>query len=256
MIDIQKDELYQKYREEGFSIEECAEHFGCSTSPIEDRLRKFGIRRRNRGDQPLKIPEEMLRELYVSQNLTTVEIAERFGCHNSTISRKLRDHCIPTDGPNHGHSVEIPEEKLVALYVDEERTTYDLAKQFNCNPTVIERRLDWYGVETRHTTAGNGDWQFKYGSNWRRQRRNALKAANFRCEICGITDGEHRIKYRDYTRDVGLGLDEHHRVSARLFKQWDVASMEDANSLSNLQVLCQRCHEKHGDRVGTSEDHH
>jgi 5-methylcytosine-specific restriction endonuclease McrA len=68
-----------------------------------------------------------------------------------------------------------------------------------------------------------------------------------------MTDGEHRTKYVDLTRGVGFGLDVHHRVPVRRFKQWPTASIDDANCLSNLQVLCQDCHAEHGDRVGTSE---
>lgn len=248
---ISKEELYRKYVDEGLSIDECADYFRCSTCPIEDRLRRIGIEIRNRGNQPLDIPEEVLHELYVVQGLSTVEIAKRFDCHNATISNKLREYGIPTTGPNHGNSLNLPKEELIELYVDEGKTTYELAERYGCDPTVIERRIRWYGIETRHTTAGDGDLRYKYGSNWRKHRKKALEKADYRCEICSITDGEHRVKYKDPTRDVGLGLDVHHRVPVRLFKKWD-QSIEDANQLSNLQVLCQECHLNHGDRVGAS----
>lgn len=253
MYDITKDELFRKYVDEGLSISECAEYFGCSTGPIEDRLRKFEIPVRNRGNQPLEIPEDRLRRLYVDLGLTTVEIAEEFDCHPGTIGRRLNEYGIETTGENHGNAVRIPKDELVESYVEDGNTTYELADRYDCDPTVIERRLRWYGIETRHTSAGDGDWQYNYGANWRRQRRKALERAGYRCERCGLTDGEHRMRYRDRTRDVGLGLDVHHRVSLQSFRRWDVASVEDANSLSNLQVLCQACHTDHGDRVGTSE---
>lgn len=253
MYDIPKDELVEKYIDEGLSIEQCAAYFGCSTSPIENRLREYDLEVRNRGNQPLEVSKKTLYPLYVEERLTTSEVAEQLDCHPSTVSRKLKEHDIPTTGPNHGRSIPIPERELIQLYVDEERTTYELADRYDCDPTVIERRLGWCGVETRHTTAGDGDWQYKYGSNWRNQRKAALEAADYRCEICGMTDGAHRARYADRTRGVGLGLDVHHKVSTRHFKRWEAASLEDANALSNLQVLCQRCHTEYGDRVGTSE---
>lgn len=251
--EIPEDELRELYLSDERSIQECADHFGCSSTLIEFRLQRYDIPTRAPGSEPVDIPEETLYELYVETGLTTLEIAERFDCHNSTISRKLEQYDIPTYGSNHGHAVDISEDELVTLYVEEERTTYELAERYDCDPTVIERRLRWYGVETRHTTAGDGDWEHKYGSNWRKQRRKALERADYRCEICGTTDGEHRMTYVDETRGIGLGLDVHHRVSARLFERWEAASIEDANSLSNLEVLCQACHAEHGDRVGTSE---
>lgn len=250
---IPKDELERLYLDEGLSIKECAEYFECSTAPIEDRLRKYDIPVRSRGNQPLELPEDTLRELYVEAGLTTAQIAVRFDCHPSTIGHRLNEYDIPTDGRNHGHAVDIPEDELRRLYVDEGKTIYELAERYECDPTVVERRLGWYGIETRHTSAGDGDWEYPYGSNWRKQRRRALARADYRCEICGMTDAEHRRAYEDPTRELGVGLDVHHRVSVRLFERWDVASIEDANGLENLEVLCQGCHAKHGDRTGTSE---
>jgi transposase len=180
---IPRDELAKKYLDEGLSFEDCAEHFGCSSSTIENRLHQYDIPTRPPGSEPGEIKETDLRELYVDMGLSTVEIAEMYDCHNSTISSKLKQYGISTEGPNHGNALQIPEEELVTLYVDEDQTTYELAERYNCDPTVIERRLRWYGIETRHTTAGDGEWEYKYGPTWQRQRRKALEAAGYRCEV-------------------------------------------------------------------------
>lgn len=252
MIDISKDELERKYIDEDLSIEECAEYFGCSPTPIAHRLRAYDIEVRNRGNQPLDVSRKELDELYVEKGLSTTEVAERLNCHPSTVGKKLREHGIPTTGENHGSSIHIPKRELIESYVEEGRTTYELAERFNCDPTVIERRLRWYEIEDRHTDAGEEPWVYKYGDGWRRQRRKALERADYQCERCGITDDEHREKYVEPTRGVGFGLDVHHGVSVRLFKRWDLP-IEDANRLSNLEVLCQSCHREFGDRVGTFE---
>lgn len=251
--DIPKDELAQKYLDEGLSIEECADHFGCSTTPIENRLRWYDLPVRNRGNQPLNVTKNELYKLYVDEGLTTMEVADRLECHPSTVGKKLKEHGIPTTGPNHGRSISISKDELIRLYVDEEQTTYDLAERYDCDPTVVERRLRWYGIETRHTSAGDGTGHYKYGNNWRKLRQKALENADYRCELCGIPEAEHRSMYKDPTRSVGLGLDVHHKVSVKLFRRWEAASVEDANDLSNVQVLCQACHFEHGDRVGTTE---
>lgn len=203
MYDIPKDELFKKYVDDGLSISECAEYFGCSTGPIENRLRKYDIPVRNRGNQPLDIPKDTLRRLYVDLDLTAAEIAEEFKCHPATIGRRLDEYGIKTIGENHGNAVQIPKNELVELYVGEGETTYELAQRFDCDPTVIERRLRWYGIETRHTSAGDGEWQYKYGSNWRKQRAKALERAGYCCERCGMTDEEHKERYLDPTRGGG-----------------------------------------------------
>ncbi|MFB6295419.1 MAG: HNH endonuclease [Halobacteriales archaeon] len=116
---------------------------------------------------------------------------------------------------------------------------------------MIERRLRWNEVEVRHTLSGDGEWEDPYGENWEKQREAALERAGYACEACGITDEEHRQRYVDDARGVGIGLDVHHVVRAGLFRKWGDASIEDANSLRNLRVFCQECHAQHGDRVGT-----
>lgn len=252
VIDIPKEELERKYIDEDLSIEECAEYFGCSPTPIANRLRAYDIEVRNRGNQPLNVSRNELYELYVEEGLTTIEVAEQLDCHPSTVGKKLQEHGIPTTGENHGRSIPIPKRDLIESYVEEGQTTYEIAERYDCDPTVIERRLRWYGIERRHTDAGADTWDYKYGAGWRRQRRKALERADHQCERCGITDDDHREKYIEPTRDVGFGLDVHHRVSVRLFKRWDLP-LKDANRLSNLEVLCQSCHLDYGDRVGTFE---
>lgn len=249
--DIPEDELRELYLQQEYSIQDCADHFGCSSTLIEVRLDRYGIPTRPPGGDSVDISEETLRELYVEQGLSTVEVAERFDCHDSTISRKLREHGIARDGPNHGNAMELPEDELVQLYVEEERTTYELADRYGCDPTVIERRLRWNDVEVRHTFSGGGEWEQPYGENWEERREAALDRAGHACEACGISEEEHRQRYVDETRGVGIGLDVHHVVRAGLFRAWDDASVEDANALRNLRVLCQACHARHGDRVGT-----
>lgn len=250
--DITRDELYELYVDRGYSIGNCADYSDCSTTLVEFKLSEFAIPTRPPGSTPIEVSRERLHELSVDGLLTTTEIAARLDCHPSTVSSKLREYGISTTGPNHGRSIQISEDQLRRLYLDEEQTTYEIADRFDCDPTVIERRLRWFGIETRYTSAGDGDGEVKYGSNWAMQRRRALEAAGYRCERCGITDDEHRELYVDTTREVGFGLDVHHRVSAKLFDRWDAASPEDANSLSNLEVLCQDCHVLYGDRIGTA----
>lgn len=247
------DELEERYIREGLSIQECADHFGCSTTLIEFRLAEYGIPTRPPGSQPVEVTRDELEELYVEQGLTTIEVADRLDCHPSTVGKKLREHGIPRTGENHGRSIHIPERELAVLYIEEGQTTYQLAERFECGPTVIERRLRWYGIDTRHTSAGDRGGSYNYGSNWKRQRRKALEQAGYRCERCGMTQAEHRERYGDPTRGVGLGLDVHHRVKAKLCRRWDLPSLEEANRLANLEVLCQECHRRFGDRIGLSE---
>lgn len=248
---IPEEILRKLYLDEKLSMNECAAHFGCSSSLIELKLGAYDIPTRPPGSEPVEIAEEELYELYVEAGLSTVDIAEKFDCHNSTISDRLAEYGIKARGPNHGRSLQIPEDELRRLYVEEERTTYELGEYYNCDPTVIERRLRWYGIEERHTLPGDNDWEEPYGDNWDEQRRRAKERSDYKCEHCGISEDEHRRQFVDETRNVGIGLDVHHKIRAGLFRRWNVPDIEDANALRNLQVLCQECHAEHGDRGGT-----
>lgn len=58
--DISKDELIQKYINENYTIDECAEYFGCeSRRPIEDRIKKYGIRKTPSHQTVMEMTNEM-----------------------------------------------------------------------------------------------------------------------------------------------------------------------------------------------------
>lgn len=74
------------------------------------------------------------------------------------------------------------------------------------------------------------DGDLSYGASWPEQRVKALEAENYTCQECGIGDETHRA-------ENGFGLDVHHRTKVREFED-----PSNAHKLSNLVVLCRRCH--------------
>lgn len=84
------------------------------------------------------------------------------------------------------------------------------------------------------TMAGdlNRNWQggpfSYYGPNWVRQRRTARHRDNYTCQLCGVSE-----------QQLGRELDVHHVVP---FRNFGVAQYQQANRLSNLISLCNKCH--------------
>ncbi|EJN58004.1 homing endonuclease associated repeat-containing protein [Halogranum rubrum] len=78
-----------------------------------------------------------------------------------------------------------------------------------------------YGVVAGH---------LDYGSNWERQRQEALERDDFECQHCGLTNSEHKT-------ERGQELHVHHRVKRRAFDDY-----RDANQVENLVTLCRACH--------------
>lgn len=66
-----------------------------------------------------------------------------------------------------------------------------------------------------------------YGSNWKSQRRKAIKRDGGKCRICGKTPKRSRL------------LHVHHITPASNFKE-----RNKANKLSNLITVCHRCHKR------------
>lgn len=71
-----------------------------------------------------------------------------------------------------------------------------------------------------------------YGPNWKRQRREARKRDNYKCQSCGITE-----------KKLGRELDVHH---IKPFKSFccteENKKYKEANKLTNLISLCPSCH--------------
>lgn len=67
-----------------------------------------------------------------------------------------------------------------------------------------------------------------YGPGWKKARRLALERAHGRCEKC-----KRSASVNGYAPDV------HHTIPVRYFK-----TVVEAHALTNLKVLCRRCHKK------------
>ena len=75
----------------------------------------------------------------------------------------------------------------------------------------------------------NGLWSNdanKYGSDWTQQRDRARSRDEFRCQVCGLEEGDR----------------EHHVHHKTPFRQFD--SPKAANQISNLVTLCPSCHRR------------
>ena len=89
----------------------------------------------------------------------------------------------------------------------------------------------WLALEDETVDAlrRSGSWTNdpnEYGPDWGNQRQQARARDGYRCQMCGMPEG-------DREHDV------HHKLPFRGF-----ASYREANRLSNLVTLCSRCHRR------------
>lgn len=103
-LDISKKELKKLYLEEEMSSNEIADESGCSKRTILKRLRKYNIPRRKPGPKRRDdLTKELLERLYIKEELSTREIADKLDTGRSTVYSKLKKYNIPTRDLSESH---------------------------------------------------------------------------------------------------------------------------------------------------------
>src|SRR4051812_15350154 len=108
---IPKNLLVQRYCQDGLSLLQVANQFGCSQNTVLRRLSEFGIERRQSGPQPDKpnpkkkitISKELLESYYHDDNLTFEKIGEILGCSGTAISVYAKRIGIVSRSLSKGH---------------------------------------------------------------------------------------------------------------------------------------------------------
>jgi len=184
--------------------------------------------------------EEWLREQYVNEGRSTYDIADECGCSSTTVNRWLEKHAIKTR-PSSGLPPDMLTDEgwLREQYVEEERSTRDIADECGCGSSTISRWLKRHGIGTRsiegeHNPRWNGGSQ-PYGLGWNASKRRAVRERDgYICQApaCSVTQDDHLDRYDER-------LHVHHLIKAR-----DVDDPEERNAAENLITLCRDCHQR------------
>lgn len=103
-LDIPEKDLRELYLEKEMSSNKIADKFGCSKSTILKRLKKYNIPRRKKGPKRRDdITKEILEKLYIKEELSTREIAEKLDTGRSTVYSKLKKYEIQTRDISESH---------------------------------------------------------------------------------------------------------------------------------------------------------
>jgi len=101
----------------------------------------------------IEISEITLRDLYLTQKLTMSQIAKLFGCNTEIIRRRLRAHGIPSRSSSEAallqRGVQLSENELYALYVEQQLSTHEIAKRYNCSAATVRQRLRSFDIPVR-----------------------------------------------------------------------------------------------------------
>jgi DNA-binding transcriptional regulator LsrR (DeoR family) len=145
-IHIPRQELEQLYCDEGLTIVQIAQRYGCGKGTVRQRLKEYGLQGRRKRGKPSRAD---LERMYYDEGLTLAQIARRCGCGQSTVSRLMRQYGFKTRSNRDYIRLEIPREELERLYYDEGLTQAEIARRYGCNMDTVGKRMQEYGMKTR-----------------------------------------------------------------------------------------------------------
>ena len=167
MISIDIEELKRLYYDEEKSGYEIAEHFQTMPQVIYNRMEKHGLQRRPYAvAQKLRYAETRIKlnineivRLYFEEELSLVEVGERVGVSSDTIMKRLwaagykcrkrgwSRHPSKMKGSYMFTASDLTEIKR--LYCEEERSSEDIAFQYDCCGATIRNHLKRLGIQMR-----------------------------------------------------------------------------------------------------------
>ncbi len=150
------EEIARLYTEKLMTIQQIADLYECSTTPIYDILKSMDITIRDNKRETWGYSEEIAR-LYTEKLISSQQIADLYECSRHVISDILKSMGIkmrPGGCPKGNHSDKKHEawdhsEVITRLYTQEFMTTYQIAGLYECDRSVISDILKSQGVKMR-----------------------------------------------------------------------------------------------------------
>lgn len=97
----------------------------------------------------VRIPKEVMYDLYVNKGLSKQKIGKIYGCGPTTIDRRLIEYGIPPrTTPNYKVSYRLDKEKVLDMFLNKRMSILKIAEYFNVGASGIRYLLQREGVDT------------------------------------------------------------------------------------------------------------
>lgn len=165
--------LNKKYHTEHLSITDIAKLQNVSYTLIKSYMEKFEIPRRNRKEANMihlkQLNKEWLTKEYVDNNRSSYSIADELKVDNNVIIKRLRLLNIPIRKSGSVHKLKISKEWLIEHYVNQKKSSYEIAKELNTVYRCVTSKLRQYNIRIRTTSENetlnieqlNKEWLYK-----------------------------------------------------------------------------------------------
>ena len=144
-INLPIEEIISEY-EAGMTIYQIADKYGISSSTIQYRLKKNGVKLRPRGGKKrIDLPMEEIISEYES-GLSTYQLGEKYGVDDSTIYKRLKENGVKLRSC--GGKINLPMKEIISEY-QSGLSALKLAEKYGVGDSTIYKRLEENGVKLR-----------------------------------------------------------------------------------------------------------
>ena len=228
--EMPESELRTLYIDEEWTVQELADKYGCSRLAVLNRMDIHGIERRTTSetlrdtDDTRYKDEESLRELYVDDGLSKLEIAERCGVSESTVQYWMTKYGI--DARDFSGAQLLRNEKrdmpyqdeylLYTLYWEHELNTREIADRLGCTQLPITTRMNKYDIPFRYAGA--------HGSTYETDRGEYVRSTHER-QIANWLHS-HGLDY-EYEPDLDSPMTPDFLVGGVFIEHWGMVNREE-----------------------------
>lgn len=201
--EFSREWLEQKYLVEGLTVAQLAALTGYSPGGLSLALMRIGLVKGGRGSaQRLGISRDFLHHLHVVEGLTAVGIAARLGCHNGTISRRIKQYGLDPGRSlvNAKKDPPLSRNQLWKLYWVDGLSLSGIASKFGYQAATARRwflqydipRRRWFGGEVHRTYQRDPNRSRREGHAFSNEEREAIRERDgYRCRMPGCGNTEH-----------------------------------------------------------------
>ena len=140
---LSKEYLEDLYIKQKKTLQEISEITGVRRLTLGKRIKEFGIQIRHPGFEPYNITKEELVELYINQGLTQKQIADRYGCAISVLTKLFKKYKIKIRKKG------VPSTTLEHLFTDKKLSVSEIASKLGYKESTILNRLKDMGLIER-----------------------------------------------------------------------------------------------------------
>jgi DNA-binding CsgD family transcriptional regulator len=148
-VHIDKETLLQKYIIEHKTIKEIAAELNVGQGRISYDLHQFGILTKFNNPNIDKITKETLSDKVAKENKTICQISKEFMVSQTVIFKQMNKYGLYTSRAYRLNPQKLNFETLNHKYTEEEKTTYEIAREMGVHRETVSKYLKEYNIPIR-----------------------------------------------------------------------------------------------------------